>query len=117
MDAVKGVLSTIGGVLGPIFSVAGKIFLLVGGVLEKSSVVIFLLGFFGLLFAFLWFLLRYLDKKRLALPAFLFSLFFLIFLSGNLLLITHDMKEKAAEAEAAETQIESSAIVGGESAV
>ncbi len=120
MAAVKNVLSSIGGVLGPILGVIGKIFALLTGVLEKFSTVVFLLGFFGLLFAFIWFFLRYLDKKRVALPALVFSLFFLIFLSGNILMITHDMKVKAAESAAEETvdaRADTSAITGGESVV
>ncbi len=119
LSTVKGILGTVGAFLGPIFKTIGKLSALAMGVLEKSSVLVFLLGFIGLLFAFLWFLLRYLDKKRVALPALVFSLFFLIFLSGNILLITHDMKAKAADAaeEAVEVQTDNPAITGGESVV
>ena len=96
MGAVKNILGTVGGFLGPIFAAIGRFFSAMGALMEKFSVVIFLLGFIGLLFAFIWFFLRYLDKRRLALPALIFTIFFVIFLSGNVLLISQDAKTKAA---------------------
>lgn len=93
MDAVVDVLTRILDVLAKVFGVLRNTGATIGSVtdiLKNYSVLIFLGGFFGLLLAFLWFFFRYLDKKRLALPAMLFTLFLLIFLGGNLLLIMRD---------------------------
>lgn len=88
MDAVRGVLGTVGSV----FQTAGGIFSAAGDVLSKMGSTIFVLGFIGILFTFLWFLFRYLDKKQLTLPTVVFVFFFFVFLSGNLLLIAQDTK-------------------------
>lgn len=123
MEAVKGVLSTISGYLSivsdffgtvsqflsPIFKVIGSIFTVMGELLRRSSALIFLLGFYGLLLAFLWFLFSYLDKKRLTLPVVVFTLAFFLFLGGNLLMIAEDQNAKDSE-PAAVTQ-----TVGSES--
>lgn len=102
LDTVLGILSTIGGIFGEISAVSSRVM----GVLNSMSMYIFLGGFFGLLFAFLWFLFRYLDKKRLTMPVVMFTLFFLIFLGGNLLLISSSRAEAEAQLQAisAETQ-------------
>ena len=65
MEAVKNILGTVGGFLGPIFAAIGRFFAAASVMMERFSVVIFLLGFFGILFAFVWFFLRYLDKISL----------------------------------------------------
>ncbi len=97
MDAVKGVLATVTGTLGPILQTTGNIFSAAGDVLEKLGSTIFILGFLGILFTFLWFLFRYLDKKQLTLPTVVFIFFFVVFLSGNLLIIAQDAKAKDTE--------------------
>lgn len=110
LETVKGVLSTISGVfetvaqvLGPIFNILGGIFTVMGELLRRSSALIFLLGFYGLLLAFLWFLFSYLDKKRLTLPVVAFTLAFFLFLSGNLLMIAQDQQAQEENARAAQT--------------
>ena len=92
MDAVKGILAAVLGVVGPVFGAVDRILSAVVQILTQFGVAIFVAGFVGVLFAFLWFLFRYLDKKKLTLPALVFTLFFLIFLSGNMLLIARDAK-------------------------
>ncbi len=96
MDAVLGVLGTVTGVIGPIFSIIGSSFSTVSSILTRFSTAVFMVGFLGLLFTFLWFFFRYLDKKKLTLPAVVFTFFFLVFLSGNVLLIAHDEQTRAA---------------------
>ncbi len=118
LASVSGVFATIGNFLGPVFRVIGSVISAVMDILSRFSTVVFVLGFFGLLFAFLWFILRYLDKKRLSVPTIVFMIFFFIFLSGNILLITQDMKEKsAADTPAAQTVETEAAQSGGETAV
>lgn len=105
MDAVLGVLNTIAGIFGRVSGALSS----VNNILGNLSAYIFLGGFFGLLFAFLWFLFRYLDKKKLTLPALLFVLFLVIFLGGNLLLISNstrmieDFGGQTIETESAES--------------
>ena len=104
MDAVLGVLGTVGSVLGTVSS----IFSSVGEVLSKMGSTIFILGFIGILLTFLWFLFRYLDKKQLTLPTVVFVFFFFVFLSANLLLITQDAKTiNAAETQPISAEIAS----------
>ena len=99
MDAVLGILGTVGGIAGPIFGIIGRAFSNLGTVLTKFSIAIFIAGFLGILFAFLWFFFRYLDEKKLTLPAAVFTLFFFVFLSGNLLLIARDAQLRDAKAK------------------
>ena len=88
MDAVMGVLGQIGNVFQIVLGV-----LSVGlDVLLNFSAVLFVGGFIGVLLTFLWFFFKYLDKKSLVLPAIAFTLFFIIFLGGNVLLIAQDVK-------------------------
>ncbi len=116
--SVSGLFATVGNFLGPIFHVIGGIFSAIFEILSRFSTVVFVIGFFGLLFAFLWFIMRYLDKKRLSIPTVVFMIFFFIFLSGNILLITQDMKSKSDETPAAQTAVtETAAQSGAESAV
>ena len=108
MDAVLGVLGTVTGVIGPIFSIIGSSFSTVSSILTRFSTAVFMVGFLGLLFTFLWFFFRYLDKKKLTLPAVVFTFFFLVFLSGNVLLIAHDEQTRAAAlTETAEQSVDS----------
>ena len=104
MDAVLGVLSTI-----------GEIFRMVSGVtsgimdaLRGFGSYIFLAGFFGILLASLWFIFRYIDKQKLTAPAVFFALFFAMLLSGNLLMLSSESKslEAAAQSVGVETQAE-----------
>lgn len=119
MDAVLGILGTVGAVAGPIFGLIGKVFSNIGDILSKFSLGIFLAGFFGILLAFLWFFFRYLDEKKLKLPAVMFTLFFIVFLSGNILLIKQDAKAKEeakrlSVSESAETTEATEAAAGGD---
>ncbi len=99
MDAVLGTIGTVAGVIGPIFGIIGRAFSNMGSILTKFGIAIFLAGFFGILLAFLWFFFRYLDEKKLSLPAAVFTLFFFVFLSGNLLLIARDAQLRDAQAK------------------
>lgn len=86
MDVILKILDAIAAVLGFFPRTWGMIV----DVLGPFGLLLFVGGFFGLLIAFLWFFFRYLDQKRLVLPALVFTLFFLVFLSGNLLMIAHN---------------------------
>ncbi len=96
MDAALGVLGGVGSTIGPIFALIGLVFSKVRDVLVNHSVLIFFCGFFGILLTFLWFFFRYLDQKKLSLPTFVFTFFFLMFLSGNLLMIAQDAERREA---------------------
>ena len=100
-----GVLSTGIGVISGVFGAIGGFLSLVVDIMGRFGVLLFIGGFFGLLLTFLWFLFRYIDKKRLALPTIFFVLFFVVFLSGNILMIVQDARAK----EAASAQTEASA--------
>jgi hypothetical protein len=104
MDAVKGILATVTGVVGPVFGSIDRVLSAVVQILTQFSVAIFVAGFVGILFAFLWFLFRYLDKKKITIPALVFTLFFLIFLSGNMLLIARDAKLRESPSQEAAVQ-------------
>ena len=99
MDAVLGVLSKIGDFLLMIASFLTPIF----DALAKHSHLIFLMGFYGLLMAFLWFFFWYLDRKKLVLPTIVFSLFFVIFISGTTLLLFRGDEDQSAAASGQET--------------
>ena len=102
MDSVFGVLSTVLGAIAGFFAMVGDTHELVLDLFSGYGVTFFVLGFFGLLFTFLWFLFRFLDRSRLALPTIVFALFFIIFLSGNLLMLSQETHaRKAAESESA----------------
>lgn len=110
MDAVLGVLSTVGGV----FRTISGIFSAIMDVLSGFGTYIFLGGFFGLLLTFLWFIFRYLDKKKLTLPVMVFTLFFAIFLGGNLLMLSKEAKdlESTAQSISIETEATDTASSG-----
>ncbi|MBO4913815.1 MAG: hypothetical protein J5449_01290 [Oscillospiraceae bacterium] len=122
MEAVKGVLSTISGIFGkvgeifgivsdflkPILDVIGGVLSVVGEILSRSSALVFLVGFYGLLLAFIWFLFCYLDKKRLTLPVVAFTFAFLVFISGNLMMISNE--QKSAKEAKASTQVEETVL-------
>lgn len=110
MDAVLGVLSTIGGIFRSISGVFSGIM----EILTGFGTYIFLAGFIGLLLAFLLFIFRYLDKKRLTLPIVLFALFFVMFLGGNLLLLANEAKSIESAVQAIGTEVETSETPGGE---
>ena len=102
MEAVVGVLSTVLGAIAGFFHTIGDVHELVIELFGPFGVTFFLFGFFGLLMTFLWFVFRFLDKKRLAMPTVFFTIFFLIFLGGNLLMLsqaTEPEKDAAAAAE------------------
>lgn len=90
---------------------------LIMDILGRFGVLLFIAGFFGILFTFLWFIFRYIDKRRLTLPAIAFTLFFIIFLSGNILMIAQDARTKDAEAAQLETAGEEMESSAGESVV
>lgn len=99
------------------------VFGILGAVLDalcKFSIWIFLGGFFGVLLTFLWFLFRYLDKKKLFLPVVVFTLCFLVFLSGSILLLLQDAGRIGSGAvgtdEPAEQTADTEADTGGEPA-
>lgn len=101
MDAINTGLDVVTGVTNMVLDLLGRF-----------GVLLFIAGFFGILFTALWFIFRYIDKRRLTLPAFIFTLFFLVFLSGNILMIAQDARTREAEAaqtEAAEQQTETAA--------
>ena len=108
MDAVFGVLRTASDV------VTGTASLIVE-LLGRFGVLLFMAGFFGLLFTFLWFIFRYIDKRRLALPTIVFTLFFIVFLSGNILMLAQDAHTRNAAPERIET--EQAELSPGETAV
>lgn len=59
---------------------------MVSGFLDKMAGFghyLFLFGFLGVLYTFLWFFFRYLDRKKLLLPTIAFALFFVVFLGGG----------------------------------
>ena len=99
MNVVLNILDTIASVLG----VIPRTWSLVVGILGPFGMFLFLGGFFGLLITFLWFFFRYLDQKRLVLPTFVFTVFFLVFLSGNILMIAYD-KNPDSSAQLAKTE-------------
>ncbi len=96
MDAVKEILHSVGEFLSTAIKTVGPYLDSAGDIIEKCRVLVFLLGFFGLLLTFLWFFFRYLDKKRLTMPAVAFTLFFFIFLSGNILMISQDKEPSSS---------------------
>lgn len=100
MNAVLTVLDAIAAVLG----FFPNTWNMVVDILGPFGLLLFVGGFIGLLITFLWFFFRYLDQKRLVLPALVFTLFFLVFLGGNILMIAHDahtgLTGNAAGAEA-----------------
>ena len=102
MDAVFSVLKTVAGVVGGVFHAIGAALGLIVEILGEFGVLLFVAGFFGLLMAALWFIFRYIDKKRLTLPTVVFMLFFLLFLGGNVLMLAHDTHTRGA-GEPAET--------------
>jgi hypothetical protein len=108
MEAVFGVLSTVLGAIAGFFHMVGDVHELVIKLFGPFGTTFFLFGFFGLLMTFLWFLFRFLDKKRLAMPTVFFTIFFLIFLGGNLLMLSQASQEKDA-APATEQSAEYSA--------
>lgn len=85
MNVVLNVLDAIAAVLG----FFPNTWSLIVDILGPFGLLLFVGGFIGLLITFLWFFFRYLDQKRLVLPALVFTLFFLVFLSGNILMIAH----------------------------
>ena len=100
MDAVTGVL----GQIGNIFQIVVGVLSAGLDVLLNFSAVLFVGGFIGVLLTFLWFFFKYLDKKSLVLPAIAFTLFFIIFLGGNVLLIAQDVRNSRQPAEQEATQ-------------
>lgn len=90
MAAVFEILSMVTGTISAVLS-------LIVDILGQFGIVFFVVGFFGLLGAFLWFFFRFIDKRRLALPAAVFALSFVIFLSGNILLLAQDARTKGEE--------------------
>lgn len=102
MDSVFGVLSTVLGAIAGFFAMVGDTHELVLDLFSGYGVTFFVLGFFGLLFTFLWFLFRFIDQRRLAMPTVFFMIFFLIFLSGNLLMLSHSAETNSAAMEAAD---------------
>ncbi len=106
MEAVFGVLSTALGAIAGFFHTVGDVHELVIELFGPFGTTFFLFGFFGLLMTFLWFLFRFLDKKRLAMPTVFFTIFFLIFLGGNLLMLSQASRAEQDSAAAAEQQAE-----------
>ncbi|MBR3561353.1 MAG: hypothetical protein IKN81_07495 [Oscillospiraceae bacterium] len=98
MEAVFGVLSTVLSAIAAFFHMLGNVHALVIELFGSFGVTFFLFGFFGLLMTFLWFLFRFIDKKRLAMPTVFFTIFFLIFLGGNLLMLSQASQEEKAPA-------------------
>lgn len=102
MEAVFNTLSAVLSAVAGFFSMIGDLHTLTVELFGEFGVTFFMIGFFGLLFTFLWFLFRFLDRSRLALPTIVFALFFIIFLSGNLLMLSQETHaRKAAESESA----------------
>ena len=97
LQKVLGIFATVTGAVSGFFST-------IVDISGPFGTLIFIAGFVGLLFTFLWFFFRFLDKKRLALPTILFALFFVLFLSGNLLLIAQDARTGGADGSAAAEQ-------------
>ena len=111
MEAVFGVLSTVLGAIAGFFHMVGDVHELVIKLFGPFGTTFFLFGFFGLLMTFLWFLFRFLDKKRLAMPTVFFTIFFLIFLGGNLLMLSQATE---AEKDAAPATEQSAEYAAGE---
>ena len=106
MEAVFNVLSSVLGAVAGFFTMLGDLHALTIELFAEFGVGFFMFGFFGLLMTFLWFLFRFLDKKRLVFPTIVFTFFFLIFLSGNLLMLSQQTRtEKNNEQKAAQTQL------------
>ncbi|MBQ9460052.1 MAG: hypothetical protein IJU66_09000 [Oscillospiraceae bacterium] len=127
LNSISGFFSMIGGYLqivkdflDPFLKVADGIFSVIAELLSRSSALVFLIGFYGLLLAFLWFLFSYLDKKRLTLPVVVFTLAFFVFLSGNLLMISQEQKsgeESSVQAETVDANAQTPSDGTGDAAV
>ena len=104
-----GILTKVLDVLKTVFGNIGAVTSSISAVLHQFSLYVFLGGFLGIMLAFVWFFFRYLDKKKLALPAFLFMMFFVMFLSGNLLLLS-DAGEAAENAPVPSTVTETAEL-------
>lgn len=105
MEAVFGVLSTVLGAIAGFFHMVGDVHELIIKLFGPFGTTFFMFGFFGLLMTFLWFLFRFIDKKRLAMPTVFFTIFFLIFLGGNLLMLSQASQEEKAPEQSAEYSV------------
>ena len=93
MDALLKIIVGVIDKISAFFAGVSAILDVITEALAKIGHPIFMLGFLGILYTFLWFLFRYLDRKKLVLPTVMFAIFFMLLLGGGSLLLFHPVKE------------------------